>query len=173
MKKTTTASGTPENIVATARATNLPISTKHSVEICTCLRYRTTADARKLLEEVVALKRPLPFRRFNKDMGHKAGMAAGRFPQKAAKQFLHLIKSVEANAHFKGLDTAALTISHIAANRAPRPQTGGRLPHRPKRTHIEIKVRERKSGNISPKKSAVMKKEEGKDKTKATTQVTT
>lgn len=127
---------------ASARATNLPISTKHSIEISRHLRYRGTAEAKKILGQVIAMEKPLPFRRFNKNTGHKPGMAAGRFPQKAAKHFLNLLASAEANARFKGMDAAALTISHIAANRAPRPMTGGRFPHRPKRTHLEIRVQE-------------------------------
>ncbi len=142
---------------ATAKAMNLPISTKHSIEISSFLRSRHTADAKKVLVQVIAMKKPLPFRRFNKDTGHRPGMAAGRFPRKAARHFLDLLESVEANAHFKGMDMSALAISHITANRAPRPRTGGRLPHRPKRTHLEIRVTERES---SKKDSS--KKDSGK-----------
>ncbi len=136
------AAATASSATASARATNLPISTKHSVEISRHLRYRGTAEAKKILGQVIAMEKPLPFRRFNKNTGHKPGMAAGRFPQKAAKHFLNLLASAEANARFKGMDAAALAISHIAANRAPRPMTGGRFPHRPKRTHLEIRVQE-------------------------------
>lgn len=129
---------------ATAKATNLPLSTKQCIEISNTLRYKNTRYAKKYLEEVAELKRAVPFKRFIRDLGHKPGMAAGRFPQKAAKEFLKLIKSVEANAQAKGLNILNLKISKIMANKASIPVGGGRHRHGTKRTHLEIEVKERK-----------------------------
>ncbi len=137
-----TAAGTR---AAHARALGVSISTKQSVEISHALRYRNTAFAKRYLEEVAALRRAVPFRRFNKDMGHKPGMAAGRYPQKAAKAFLQLVRSVEANAQVLGLDTANLKITKLLANKASVPVTGGRRHRGTKRTHLEIEVQERKA----------------------------
>ncbi len=149
--------------ISVARALNLPISTKHSVELSHQLRYIGTIRARQYLEEVIALKKPVPFRRFNKDVGHKRGMAAGRFPKKAAKEFLKLVKSVEANAQMKGLNASSLKIIKILANKAAIPATGGRQRHGTKRTHLEIAVKEsiekKKDGKKKEKKE---KKEENK-----------
>ena len=130
---------------ASARALNLAISTKHSVEISRYLRYKNTSFAKTFLEDVIELNKAVPFKRFTKDMGHKAGMSAGRFPEKAAREFLQLIKSVEANAQNKGLDTANLKIVKLLANKASIPFTGGRLQHAKKRTHLEVMVKERKA----------------------------
>ena len=127
---------------AQAKSLNLPISTKHSVEICNSLRYKRTDYAKQFLEEVIGLNRAVPFKRFNRDMGHKAGMAAGRFPQKAAQEFLSLVKSVEANAQFKGLNTSNLKITKILANKASVPATGGRHRSGTKRTNLEVEVKE-------------------------------
>jgi len=127
---------------AIAKSLNLSISTKHSVEISRNIRYKSTSDARQLLEDVVDMKRALPFRKYKKDMGHKRGMMAGRYPQKATKEFLKLIKSVEANAQSKGLDTGNLKITKIISNQASIPFTGGRRRTGTKRTHIEIEVKE-------------------------------
>lgn len=127
---------------AMARGLNLPISTKQSVHISKCLRYKTTSYAAQFLQEVMDLQRAVPFKTSNKDMGHKPGMAAGRYPLKAAKEFLRLVKTVEANAQVKGLDTANLKITKMVANKASVSSTGGRQRHAKKRTHLEIVVME-------------------------------
>ena len=128
--------------VAKARSTSLPISTKHSIEISKYLRYKSVAWAIAELEAVVAMETAVPFTRFNKDMGHKAGMSAGRYPVKAASHFLRLVKSARANAEDLGLDAENLKISKIVANKASNPFTGRRMRGSSKRTHIEIEVKE-------------------------------
>lgn len=139
---------------ASARMTNLPISTKQSIEISRYLRYKNTGWAKQLLEEVSALKRAIPFKRFTFDVGHKKGMAAGRYPSKAAKEFLHLLKSVEANAREKGMNLSHLKIVKILANKASIPITGGRSRQGTKRTHLEVVVKE---GREDGRKNAVQK----------------
>lgn len=129
---------------ARAKANNLHVSTKHSVEICRYLRYKTTSIAKKILEGIIALKTPVPFKRFKRNVGHKPGMAAGRFPQKAAREVLKLIKAAETNAQFKGLNTSNLKITKLLANKASVPMTGGRRREASKRTHLEIEVKEKK-----------------------------
>lgn len=156
--------GTEHN--ASAKMTNLPISTKQSVEISNYLRYKNTAFAKKFLEDVTVLKKAVPFKRFNRDRGHKAGMAAGRYPQKAAKEFLLLVKSVEANAQAKGLNTGNLKIVKILANKASVPATGGRNRQGTKRSHIEIMVKEGTDKSVAKKsKLKTEKKVEPETKT--------
>jgi len=154
----------PEHF-ASAKALNLPISAKHSIEISKSLRYKSTDYAKRFLEEVSVLKRAVPFNRFNRDMGHKAGMSAGRYPQKAAKEFLKLIQSVEANAQFKGLNTSHLKIVKIIANKASVPVTGGRHRYGTKRTNLEVEVKE------AAKKKEVKKKEVSKKEQKTETKI--
>ena len=137
--------------LASAKSTNLSVSTKHSVEISKFLRYKKTNLAKKILEDIISLKSPIPFKTHNTDMGHKAGMAAGRYPTKAAKEFLTLIKSAEANAQAKGLNSSSLIISKLVPNKASTPFTGGRRRRGTKRTHLEIEVVERKSSKTSSK----------------------
>jgi large subunit ribosomal protein L22 len=140
--KKTKGTETAKEHLARASAQNLSVSTKHCVEICRYLRYKSTSQAKKILEEVIKLKKAIPFKRYNRDVGHKPGMAAGRFPRKAAAEVLKLIKSVEANAQFKGLNTSSLKITKILANKAAIPLTGGRQRTGTKRTHLEIEVKE-------------------------------
>ncbi|MEK6938887.1 MAG: 50S ribosomal protein L22 [Nanoarchaeota archaeon] len=150
----------PEHL-ARASCQNIPISTKHSVEISRNLRYKTTVQAKQILEPVIALKKALPYYHFIHDIGHRAGMSTGRYPQKAAKEFLHLLKAVEANAQAKGLNTSNLKIIKIIANKASIPQTGNRWHRGTKRTHLEIEVREMTDKNKEKKSETKEHKEKG------------
>ncbi|MBI4152090.1 50S ribosomal protein L22 [Candidatus Woesearchaeota archaeon] len=140
---------------ASARSLSIPVSTKHSIEIAKAVRYKTTTYAKKFLEDVVALKRAVEFKTYNRNVGHKVGMAAGRFPQKAAQQFLKLLHSVEANAQFRGLNVDDLKIVKLTANLASIPMGGGRQRHKTKRTHLEIVVKERSPAAKKNKRGTV------------------
>ncbi len=164
----------PEHL-AKAKLLGIPVSTKQCIEICNHLRYKKISFAKTFLEDVAALRKAVPFKKFNRDMGHKKGMSAGRFPQKAAIHVLDLIKSVESNAQDKGLNAGNLKIIKMIANKAAIPITGGRHRNATKRTHLEIEVKEILSkrpakNEVSDKKSSVdttsknSKKEEIKKK---------
>lgn len=161
--------GTPSTHVpatvraAQARALGISISTKQSVEISHALRFRNTAFAKRYLERVLTFEQAVPFRRYNRDMGHKPGMAAGRYPQKAARAFLQLIKAVEANAQVKGLEASNLKITRLLANKASAPRSGGRRHRGTKRTHLEVEVQER------PAKGAKKRSARAGSRTKTTT----
>lgn len=132
----------------------LPISFKQSVEICNFIRNRHINDAKSLLNNVILHKRAVPFRRFKKNVGHKTKIAAGRYPEKACKEILELINSVEANAQFKGLNTANLVIAHINANKAGKTMHFGRKRgRRAKRTNIEIVVHAKAKDAAAKEKS--------------------
>ncbi|MFH1133148.1 MAG: 50S ribosomal protein L22 [Nanoarchaeota archaeon] len=134
--------GLKENM-AKAKAMSLPVSTKQCVLIAAFLKGKQVKDAKLILERVAALKQAVPYPRFNRDTGHKPGMAAGRYPVKASKEILKLLASVEANAQLKGLNTASLKIVHFCANRAARPLRFGRKSGvKSKRSHVEIIVEE-------------------------------
>lgn len=156
------------------------ISTKHSIEICNMVRGLSLSKAKTLLNEVVAMKKPVPFKRFNDNVGHRRGMGPGRYPTKAASKILDLLNGVTANAQVKGLDTDALLIKHINSHYASRPMRAGRHRGRvSKRTHVEIVVEEsaKLKTDKKPQKSKVQKKEIEKksdvtvsEKTKTTNQ---
>ena len=156
--------GPAKEHTAHAFARNVPISWKHGIEISNALRFRSVEYAKKFLEEVAALKRAVAFTRSDLDVGHKPGMSAGRYPQKAAKEFLRLIKSVEANAQVKGLNTASLKIIKLITNTAPKAPSAGRKRHTAKRAHIEIEVCEG-----TAKKTAGKKMDKSPQKVIATT----
>jgi len=125
---------------------SLPISTKFCVEICNFIRYKTTGEAKKILQDVIEGKKAIPFKIFKRDLSHKKKIGAGRYPKKAATDIVKLLESAEANAQFKGINTSNLRIAHINAHLASRPWRYGRQRRRKaKRTHIEIIVGEKKT----------------------------
>ncbi|MEM2915823.1 MAG: 50S ribosomal protein L22 [Candidatus Woesearchaeota archaeon] len=121
----------------------LPVSYKQSYEVAKFIRGKNVQLAKKMLEDVIAMRRPVPMTRFHRDTGHKHGMAAGRFPINTCTHILKLIKNAESNAQFKGLSTANLIVRHVAAQRGPTSFRYGRHRRRQaKRAHIEIILRE-------------------------------
>ncbi len=107
--------------IARAKANELNMSPKHSIEIATFIRHQRVNDAIAYLNEVVALKKAIPFRRFNRNVAHKRGLPgnwdAGRYPVKASKAYIRLLESVKKNAEYIGLDAENLEIVHALAQR--------------------------------------------------------
>lgn len=111
-----------EDKTKTARAigTSLKISPKHAIELSREIRGKDLEHAKTYLEEVIGMSRPVPFKRFNKKVGHRKGLSgwpSGRYPVKAAAQILKILKNAEANAEYKGLDIENLKITHISSHR--------------------------------------------------------
>lgn len=130
---------------AKALGVALPISIKHSMMICNRLRGKSVTRAKVILEETISMKSPVPFTKFTNGLGHKPGMAAGRYPVKACTQILSILKSAEANAQYKGLSTADLVVKHISAKQGPGTMRHGRNFRSAKRTHIEVVLEEVKA----------------------------
>jgi large subunit ribosomal protein L22 len=108
------------DVSARAIAYELHVSPKHAVEICREIRGKDAPEAKDYLEDVVNLRKPVPFKRYKRKVGHRSGIKgwdAGRYPKKAASEILRLIESAEKNAEYKGLDPEELMIAHIAAHR--------------------------------------------------------
>jgi large subunit ribosomal protein L22 len=141
---------------ATAFGNGLPISTKQSVEICSFIRGKKIDEVKKILEAVIAEKTAIPFKRYNKDMGHRRGkIASGRFPKKASENILALVKSVESNASNIGL-TTPLIIEELIANQGSRNWHYGRKRRiKNKRTNIKITVIEGEKEKKELKKDIV------------------
>ena len=152
----------PETM-ARAVGRSLPVSTKHCIEICNYIRGRKVSVAKVLLRDAVALKKPIPFKRFNADVGHKkGGFSAARYAVKAAGEVLKLLDSCEANAQNKALNTNDMIITHINAHRGSQQfRMGRQRRRRMKRTHVEV-VLEEVSKKRESKGSKTQAKEEDK-----------
>jgi large subunit ribosomal protein L22 len=100
--------------MARAIGKEVPVSPKDTREVCRMLRHKRVNDAIKILEEIIDLQRPVPFKRYNTGVPHKAGIAAGRFPKKSAQAVLDVLESAKHNAEYKGLDADNMRIKVIA-----------------------------------------------------------
>ena len=148
--------------LAKAYGSALPISTKVSIEICNFIRGKNLNKAIAILKRVLEMKEAIPYKRFDNDIGHKPGISAGRYPQKASTHILNLLESVKSNAQAKNLDTDNLKITLLVANKGSRPWRYGRQRRRKaKRTHIIINVEEfveeRKGKKVELKKEIQQK----------------
>ncbi len=95
----------------------LHISKKHAHEIASAIKGMKLDKARGFLENVSELKQAVPYKRYTRNIPHRKGMCTGRYPQKAAKEFLRVLKNVESNATYKGLDPENMRITHIATKK--------------------------------------------------------
>ena len=84
------------------------ISHKHAREIALAIKGMSIEKAREFLENVIAKRIAVPFRRYNNEVAHRSnirdGFFAGRFPKKAAGEFLRLLDNLESNGEYKGMD---------------------------------------------------------------------
>ena len=124
---------------AIARGVDLPISTKHSMNILRFIKGRKIDEAIEVLEKVIKYDAAVPFRG---EIPHKKGIPA-RYPINASKVFIKLLKSLAANASQKGLNEARIRISGKAdlASRSSRPGRHGRRKF--KRTHVLLIAEEK------------------------------
>lgn len=144
----------------------LKISPKKSMEVCTAIKGLKISDAKKYLEEVINMKRAVPFHRFKRDVPHRKGkgIMAGRYPVNAAKGILKTIEHAEHNAEYKGLDPENMFIYHIASHRGR--VTKGRMPRAQGRatpwdthtTNIELTIKEMEEEKEEKKKEAKKEK---------------
>lgn len=114
---------------AKALGKEMPVSPKFAREVAAMVRGMNVETARTALEEVIDKKRPVPLRRYNKRVSHKAGVGPGRYPVKAAKAILGVIDSAVANAEYKGLTVSNMSIATISVSR------GQVIPGRMPRAH--------------------------------------
>ena len=126
------------------------ISHKHAREIAVAIKGLSLEKARDYLQNVISMKSAVPFRRYNKQVGHKSdpGVMSGRYPQKSATEFLKLLDNLESNAEYKGMDLDRLKI--VSANThkgvlikrfTPRAQ-GRATPKNNVLTHVELVAQE-------------------------------
>ena len=159
----------PDEHSTIVRGRDLPISTKHAVEICSFIRGKSLQKSKKALQEVMDKKIAVPFKRFNKDTGHKPGrMAAGRYPYKASQKIFDLLASLEANAQNKGLDINSLHLVTVIANKASCPMRPGRRRGRSmRRTHIDIIAEEKVSEKKKEAKKEIKPEQKKEQKAEA------
>jgi len=133
---------------AIVRGISVPISTKHSIAVCRFIKNKKIETAIKDLEDVLMYKKAVPMKG---EIPHRKGkgIMSGRYPKKAVESFIKLLKSLLANSNANELENPV--IKEAFANLAQRP--AGRFGRtKKKRTHINIKVIEKKIVNKNKSK---------------------
>jgi large subunit ribosomal protein L22 len=128
------------------------ISHKHAREIAVAIKGSSIEKAREFLENVISRKEAVPYRRYNNEVAHRSnireGFFAGRFPEKAASEFLKLIDNLESNAEYKGMDLDRLRIVSAAVHKGTKlqrfqPRAMGRSsPKFDTLVHVELVAQE-------------------------------
>lgn len=95
----------------------LHCSPKDSRNLVYALKGMKVEEAKKFLENIIAMRLPLPAVFHKKKRAHQVVIGPGSFPQKTAGYILKIIKNAENNAEYKGLDTENMKIVHISAYR--------------------------------------------------------
>ena len=145
-----------------ARGSDLRVHFKNTRETAFQIKDMELKKARRYLEDVIAHKRIVPFRKFCGGVGRKAQVkdaggtdGVGRWPQKSCKFLLDLLTNAESNAEVKGLDPDFLKITHIQVNRSQKQRrrmyrAHGRInPMLSNPCHIEIILTEVQDGSVS------------------------
>jgi large subunit ribosomal protein L22 len=128
------------------------ISHKHAREVAVAIKGRSIEKARELLENVISRKEAIPYRRYNNEVAHRSnirdGFSAGRFPKKAASEFLRILDNLESNAEYKGMDLDRLRIVSAAVHKGTKlkrfqPRAMGRSsPKFDTLVHVEVIAQE-------------------------------
>ena len=127
---------------AVAKGLNLRVSKKQSVYICSFIKNMTVDEAIHDLQAVILMKKVVPFRG---EIPHRKGkgMMSGRFPTKAAKIFITVLKGLKGNIMVNGLDIDNSKIYFASATFANRPMRRGN--RKAKRTNVILKAKEIKN----------------------------
>jgi len=106
-----------------------PISLKHSKAISKAIKGKTVAEAEEYLDGVIAGDQLVPFKQHNTGVGHRSdidGWDAGRYPNKASKDFKKLLENARNNANNQGFDGPEMVIKHLAPHKVG--ERAGRKP---------------------------------------------
>lgn len=126
------------------------ISHKHAREVAVAIKGMPIEKARDYLQAVTHKDRAVAFRRFKNQVGHRSdpGMMSGRYPQKAAHEFIKVIDNLESNAEYKGMDLDRLRIINATVHKGVSvkrfiPRAMGRAtPKNNILTHVELVAQE-------------------------------
>ena len=105
---------------AKSKGSNLRVHYKNTRETANALKGMGLKRAQKYLEDVIAHKDIVPFRRFTGGPGHKAQCkrwkaVSGRWPEKSCRYLLDLLQNAESNAEVLSLK---FTHSHLVSRLA-------------------------------------------------------
>ncbi len=95
-----------EKQVARAQVHDVNASYKDMSQIFGAIKHKDIKSAMQILEDAIAMKKAIPYRKFATNLGHRGelGGKKGRYPKKECKIVVDLLKNAVANAENKGLN---------------------------------------------------------------------
>ena len=157
-----------KNHMARAMLESIPIPLKSAVMVGKAIKNKNIKTAKNILTQVIAKKTPIKFTHFNQEQAHRKAIGPGKFPVKTAKFMLKLVKEVEANAQYAGLDTSSLKILRVIPKEAPvNPHYGRIRGISMKRASIEIIVVESIDNKQDKNKKNNKKRSKSNNKSKS------
>ena len=133
---------------AKAYGYELHCSRKDSMNLASAIKGMKTENAKKYLNEIIKMKRPLPAIFHNKKRAHQKSIGPGSYPEKAARYMLKTLENAENNAEYKGFDIENMKITHISTYggriiKGTMPRAQGRATNKNRKTtNIEIVIEE-------------------------------
>jgi large subunit ribosomal protein L22 len=133
---------------AKAYGFELHCSRKDSTNLAYAIKGMKTEDAKKYLQGVIDMKRPIPAIFHNRKRAHQKSIGPGSYPKKAAEYMLKTLENAENNAEYKGFDPENMKIAHISTYsgrivKGIMPRAHGRASDKnTKTTDIEIILEE-------------------------------
>ena len=131
-----------------ANLSNVKMSTKYAISICKFIKHKSVEQAILDLEQVKLKKKAVPMKG-EIPHRHGKGMMSGRFPERAAEEFISALKSTLANATSHGIDDPIIV--EAIANIGNRPYA--KYGVRRKRTHLKLKLKNKAVKN-TPKSAS-------------------
>src|SRR2546422_8710354 len=109
--------------MARAYGRELPIPWKKAIELARALRGKNVEKALEYIDNVIALKQAVPFKRYKRGVAHKRGVGPARYPVKAARDFRRGVEAAGSNAEYPGRgDPDAMGIRAINAHKGAAAQ---------------------------------------------------
>lgn len=110
--------------IAKARGLEFRISWKKAVEVARAVKFLTIKQAEEYMEKVKDLEAPVPIKEFTKKQAHHNvpwdGWPTAKWPAKVADAFLQVLRNLENNASYRGLNVDNTVIVHASASRGMR-----------------------------------------------------
>ncbi|MDP2947371.1 MAG: uL22 family ribosomal protein [Nanoarchaeota archaeon] len=118
---------------------SLRISYKYAGEVCRMIKGKTPSQAIERIDAVLKFKRAVPMQRREAAHQKGAGISGGKFPINVCIAMKDLLKQLQANANYNGVENPVIIIAK--SNKASMPFR--KAGTRGKRAHVYIEVRDK------------------------------
>ena len=125
--------------LAVVNGKSLRISYKYAGDVCRVIRGKTPSQAIERIDAALKFKRAIPMH--HRETAHQKGrgISGGKFPVNVCKAMIDLVKQVEANANYNGVENPVIVIAKADKASMPFRRSGTRG----KRAHVYIEVRDK------------------------------